>query len=386
MTFPARVPAGLAGTAVALLLVTGPSVATAPAAAAATVPVAATAPSAESITATQDGPDRITLTDERITESSGLAVSASHPDVLWTHNDSDDGAQVFAVDGRDGDVLATVTLEGVQARDWEAITVGEDVQGRPTVFVADIGDNFGGGWSEVWLYSFTEPSDLGEDVTVEPVRYTVQYEDGPRDAEAAMFDPVTGRLWIASKENGGAGGLYVAPPDLVTGATNTFTRVADIPGLTVTDGAFSPDGSRLALRGYFEVAVYQRPGGTEPGAELERLGRPQMPFQRQGESLAFTPDGRALLLGSEGERSPVQRVDLDGELLPDSARAEDAAEEEAADAGGAAGDGGAAAPSGAAAEDGAAAGDASGTIPTGLVVVAIVAVLLLTRRRRPRQE
>src|SRR4029453_5639370 len=53
----------------------------------------------------------------RIQESSGLALSRRHPEVLWTHNDSGDRPRLYAV-GADGRTLATRALAGVQARDW----------------------------------------------------------------------------------------------------------------------------------------------------------------------------------------------------------------------------------------------------------------------------
>ncbi|MGC5410674.1 ABC transporter substrate-binding protein, partial [Streptomyces sp. DT225] len=60
------------------------------------------------------GADRsFTIEDPRITESSGLAASRLHPGIYWTHNDSDDGPYVFAVDSRTGKTVATITMKGV---------------------------------------------------------------------------------------------------------------------------------------------------------------------------------------------------------------------------------------------------------------------------------
>ena len=60
-----------------------------------------------------DTADRsFTIEDPRITESSGLAASRLHPGVYWTHNDSDDGPYVYAVDSRTGKTVATITHEG----------------------------------------------------------------------------------------------------------------------------------------------------------------------------------------------------------------------------------------------------------------------------------
>ncbi|MFC5661570.1 hypothetical protein ACFP3U_01090 [Kitasatospora misakiensis] len=245
-----------------------------------------------------------TIGDPRITESSGLAASSRHPGVVWTHNDSDDGPYVYAVDPQ-GRTVATVTLRGIEPRDVEAISLGPD--GR--LYLGDIGDNLGGKWPEVWIYAFAEPAEL-RDQTVEVTRYKVRYEDGPRDAEALMVDPATGRVYIASKKQGGAG-LYQGPEKLSPTGVNTFRRIADVPW--TTDGSFSPDGTRLVLRGYFAATLYR----WKDGAPSE-LGPLSTPFQRQGESVTFTADGRALLYGSEGKDSPVWRAPLDDKQLPDT--------------------------------------------------------------------
>lgn len=177
------------------------------------------------------------------------------------------------------------------------------------LYVGDIGDNLDGSWPEVWIYRFPEPRRLG-DQTVDVTRYPVRYQGGPRNAEALMVHPRTGRVYIASKnENGGH--LYAGPARLSTTGANVFRPIADVPW--VTDGAFSPDGSRLLLRGYFWATDY-RWARDRPG----KIGSVEVPLQPQGESVAYTPDGRALMLGSEGTDSKVWRVPLKGADLPDS--------------------------------------------------------------------
>jgi hypothetical protein len=245
-----------------------------------------------------------TLTDPRITESSGLAASRLHPGVYWTHNDSGDGPYVYAVDSN-GKTVAKVTMRGVHARDVEAISLGPDGD----LYVGDIGDNLNGAWPQVYVYRFPEPRQL-RDQTVGVTRYTVRYQDGPRNAEALMVHPRTGRVYIASKnENGGH--LYAGPAHLSAKGVNVFRRVADVPW--VTDGAFSPDGSRLALRGYYWATDYRWTAGRPT-----RIGSLQVPMQPQGESLTYTTDGRALMYGSEGTDSEVWREPLSGSDLPDS--------------------------------------------------------------------
>ncbi|MBB4891838.1 hypothetical protein FHS39_000838 [Streptomyces olivoverticillatus] len=254
-------------------------------------------------------PPDFTIEDARIKESSGLAASRAHPGLYWTHNDSGDGPYVYGVDSRTGRTVTTITLAGVDARDAEAISLGPD----GSLYLGDIGDNFGGRWPEVWIYRFPEPKELQENVTLTPTRYTVRYDDGPRDAESLMVHPKTGRMYIVSKKKSGKGALYEAPEKLTESGVNTFRRIADI-NVWATDGAFSPDGTRLVVRGYFEAIAYR----WQDGRPTE-IGRPSVPLQRQGESVTFTPDGRTLMYGSEGTRSHVTPVALSGDLLPDSA-------------------------------------------------------------------
>lgn len=240
--------------------------------------------------------------DPRIAESSGLAPSARHEGIWWTHNDSGDFApEVYAVNEA-GETVATIAL-ATELRDWEAISLGVDEAGEPAVFVGDIGDNFGGGWPDIRVHRFPEPRDL-VDQTMDVTTFTFVYEDGGRDAEGMMIDPRDNRLYIVSKEF--AGSVYAAPPTLDPAGTNTLTRIDSAP-LFATDAAFHPDGSQYAIRTYWGVTFYDAADGV-PGRST---GGFELPEMEQGESLAYTPDGTALLAGSEGPHSPVWRVPLD---------------------------------------------------------------------------
>jgi hypothetical protein len=242
--------------------------------------------------------------DPRVVESSGLTASRRHLGVVWTHNDSGDAARLFAIGG-DGRVLATLRLAGVEARDWEAVAVGRDDRGRPALFAGDIGDNLGA-WPWVTVWRVAEPARL-RDATVPAERYRLRYPDGPRNAEALLVDPRSNRLYVASKDEAG-GALYRAPVELRGDRVNLLRRVGRVPAL-VTDGAFSPDGRLLVLRDYGAAHLYRAAGGG-------RLATVALPFQPQGESVAFSADGRSLLAGSEGAGSEVWRVPLPAAALP----------------------------------------------------------------------
>ncbi|MEU8616505.1 WD40 repeat domain-containing protein [Streptomyces sp. NPDC048623] len=244
-----------------------------------------------------DADQGFTIQDPRITESSGLAASRAHPGIYWTHNDQD-APLIYGVDSRTGETVATLTMKGVGTpRDMEAISVGPDGD----IYVGDIGDNLDGSWNHVWIYRFPEPKEL-RDQTVRATQYDVKYADGPRNAEALMVHPKTGRVYVASKKENGAG-LYAGPERLDPTRTNVFHRIGDVPW--VTDGAFSPDGTRLVLRGYLMAKEYAWEGGrlADDGTSVGA------PFQGQAESVTYTPDGSAFLFGAEGKDSRVVRVE-----------------------------------------------------------------------------
>ncbi|MBT3154795.1 WD40 repeat domain-containing protein [Streptomyces sp. CHD11] len=306
-----------------------------------------------SAAASGDGNDGFSIDDPRITESSGLAASRQHPGIYWTHNDSDDGPYLYAVDSATGETVARLTLTGIGApRDVEAISIGPGDR----IFVGDIGDNLGGTWPYVWIYELPEPKKL-RDATVRATQYVVKYSDGPRDAESMVVHPKTGRVYIVDKKEEG-GHLYEGPEKLSASGENVFRPIAPVE-LWATDAALSPDGQRLAVRGYFGGIHY-----TWNGGKIQRVDRLSVPLQGQGESVTYSADGSRLMFGSEGSGSPVESREAPG----------------AGESGGGGG-------KGARAEDGKdAAGAESGDDVKlgGAVAVAVVVAILfgLTRRRR----
>ncbi|WP_433246553.1 hypothetical protein ACQPYK_45440 [Streptosporangium sp. CA-135522] len=248
-----------------------------------------------------------TFKDRRITESSGLAVSPTHKDLYYTHNDSSAGPVFYAV-GPNGRTRATFTLRGAEARDWEGMAATKDpVTGAGVLWFADIGDNFDGAWPDVSVYKVTEPTTFTRTAlpTILPaVRYRFRYEDGGHNAEGVMVNPRTGRLYIVSKEFSGS--VYAAPKRLRADRDNVLRKVGSAP-IMATDAAYAPDGSSFVIRTYFSATVYRVPG--------EQIARVSMPALDQAESITYTPDGQALLTGSEGTGSPVYRVPLPADVL-----------------------------------------------------------------------
>jgi len=234
----------------------------------------------------------LTLTDPEIVESSGLALVPG-ADLLATVNDSGDGARVFAVDPSTGRTVGvTWWRQAGDPRDVEALAPA----GPGEVWVGDIGDNLRARDS---IEVARVPVGRGT-TRVDVPRTTLVWPDGPRDAEALLVHPRSGRLHVVSKGVFG-GEVAVAPERLVPGETAPLTVLGEVAGM-VTDGAFWPDGRHLVLRSYEQAHVYRYP-------ELEHVATFDLPPQPQGEGLAVTDDGQ-VWISTEGARSEVLRVQV----------------------------------------------------------------------------
>lgn len=259
-------------------------------------------------------PGRVPLV---LAEMSGLAASFRHPGVFWSHNDSGNAFQVFALDAQ-GSVLATLTLTGVDGKeakmDLEDIALGPCSRGdqRSCLFLGDIGDNFARR-SRLRIFRLPEPEALADaTLPVETLSFT--YPDKPHDAESLILEPRTGRLAVITKERDSLGLVYALDglaPDSVTKAT----RLGELrsPGdvdFRTTAADLHESGQRLLLRTYTRVWEVRAPGATR----LEELVKGQVaevpgPSQAQSEAITFLPGGRAYLLGSEFAGQLLYRVD-----------------------------------------------------------------------------
>jgi hypothetical protein len=267
-----------------------------------------------------------TFSDPRITESSGLATSP-HGELVYTHNDSGDQGRLFAV-GLDGRTRTAWTVPGTEPRDWEDLARGPDEQGRSSLWIGDIGDNSAARDDGVLVHRIPEPEPNQQDeaATAPPTSFRLRYPNGPRDAETLLVHPDTGRLYVVTKPFAGAAEVFAAPAVLDPNGPNALERVAEArvrstgtpggPGigglanLLVTAGDIAPDGSHVALRTYTDVYEWAIPDGDLAAAFEGDPTVTELPPREQGEGLAYTSDGRSVLLSTEGSGSPVDRVVL----------------------------------------------------------------------------
>lgn len=264
-----------------------------------------------------------------ISEASGLAASRRNPGAWWIHNDSGDSARLFAIDAA-GALLATVALDGADARDWESIAVGPpEVDGAATVYLGDTGDNSvmrdpSGGRGSIRVYRFTEPrlasgeagsaGTAGEQLRASVDTLVFEFPEQAHDVEALLVDPVSGDLVVVTKDwqRTGVSQVFRASADAAAGSTTTLELVGSVPlepGTLVTAADTSPDGAVVALRSYGAVHLYERPAGEPLWAAFETVPcEGPSPGEIQGESLGFDLDGASYLTVSEGAGQVLHRT------------------------------------------------------------------------------
>ncbi|MEU4626808.1 hypothetical protein AB0G04_43360 [Actinoplanes sp. NPDC023801] len=265
------------------------------------------------------------VTDDRLVEISGLAVHGNGYVVVNDGADEDSGRRIFFLDRR---CKVTRALKyPSRPQDTEDLARGTD----GTLWVGDIGDNDGERDSiGVWRLAPGART---------PQLFRMSYPDGAHDAEALLVagdgtpivitkDPFTAGVYVPdgplnpkSTTRLRRAGAFGIP---VTGTANPFGFRGR---LVVTGAATSPDGRRLAIRTYadaFEIDV-AAPGTAAGVVEAISAGSPrriELPDEPQGESIAYTTDGTALLTVSEvtgqagGDGVPLLRYPIPGAPQP----------------------------------------------------------------------
>ncbi len=244
-----------------------------------------------------------TMKDSRIGELSGLVSDGKQ---LWAINDGGSKVQVFVL-GRDCKVQKVLT-DKTDPFDVEDLARTPD----GTLWLSDTGDNQKGRLTVALL----EMSPQGK-VTL----HRLTYPDGQHDTEALIMDKA-GTPYLITKDVLGEARVYRPSGPLASpGPTNlekvgtvkiatTDTQggpVGSIGSVLVTGGASMADGSVIALRTYTDAYVYAAPDGDVLAALQRNPVRIPLPGEKQGEAIAFDPDG-TLVSGSEGVGQPLRTV------------------------------------------------------------------------------
>lgn len=260
---------------------------------------------------------RAKLQDKSLDELSGLAASRRYPGLLWCHNDSGDSARVFAINQK-GETVATVNFVGLEARDWEDITLAGE-----WLYIGEIGDNFAAN-PDVRIYRIHEPTldpgKLGQNVDLKNGSWeemTLHYPGGARDAETLAATP-DGHILIVSKDKAGSN-FYTLPGTFENGKSATmkalFSKVQF--GYTgwltklVTGGDLSPDGKTLVMTAYSQITEFPlaRPFDFA-SLQIAAPKKQELPPLKQCESVCFNSDGRSLWVSSEGQGAPLWEMPM----------------------------------------------------------------------------
>lgn len=248
------------------------------------------------------------LSDNRISESSGVAPSQRDADVYYTHNDSGDSARFFKFDTK-GKVLAEFDIANAKNLDWEDMA-SATLDRKPFLFFGDIGDNPGHRKSIV-VYRVPEPS--GSTARADQI-IELKYPDEPHNAETLLIHPKTGDITIVTKASLHPAGIYYLKRPKRSGSY-TLRKLADIDvnGLMreaklITGGAWSPDGKHVVLRTYLGAYEFDAKNPMRWFESTPTQNRTNL--EMQGESITYSRSGDALITTSEGSPCPVSIIPL----------------------------------------------------------------------------
>jgi hypothetical protein len=252
------------------------------------------------------------LANQTQKELSGLVPSRRNANVLYTHEDSGNGAEIFITNPK-GEDLGKIVLDGINNRDWEDIETGPGPEaGKNYIYMAEIGDN-DAAYGSVFIYRFEEPELTGVNAQtikhVTPDVIKLVYPGGAVNAETLMLDPLTKDLYIATKQ-AGRSTLYVARYPQSTTSTTTLTALATFPFDLLTSGDISADGSEILLRNTGQLWYWKRQSGESVVDAMLRkpMDAPYAQNEHQGESVCFSASANGYYTVSETKKFPADQV------------------------------------------------------------------------------
>lgn len=239
------------------------------------------------------------LKNEKVDESSGVAISYRKEGLYWTHNDSGDGPNLFAFDANGND-FGTYKLNGVTVLDCEDMA-SRLIKGKPYLFLGDIGDNLKVRKS-VKVYKIPEPNVRARDLDVRKFEtMELVYPDGAHNCETLLVDS-EGNLELVAKDESGVCGVYFAKADV---SKQTMEKLGEIKlenAITAlrlsTGGSFSPDLKQVLIRTY--GGAYSFTGNFRDWFKSKptQFG---LALETQGEAICFDFGNKRAITTSEGK-------------------------------------------------------------------------------------
>ncbi|MBO9531998.1 MAG: hypothetical protein J7513_03380 [Solirubrobacteraceae bacterium] len=249
-----------------------------------------------------------TVKDTSLEELSGLVQSRRDGKLLWGIEDSGNPAQLSAI-RPNGTVVGRWNVAGAENFDWEDVATGPGAPGGAAwLYAADIGDNLRQR-EHVTIYRVPEPAAPSGGGTTAPAQaLQLRYPDGAHDAESFLVDPKRGTLVLVTK--GVPGAVYAASRPASWSGTVKLRKIHGAGIAYATAADVSADSRTVALRGYFNVALWQRKGNEPLTATLRRTPctSPTGLDDGQGEAIALASNGRSAWIVAEGNTPPIRRL------------------------------------------------------------------------------
>jgi hypothetical protein len=265
---------------------------------------------------------------EPLAEMSGIVKSRRRANVYWVHNDSGDGARIFAIDGDGKAILPTWSrfsyygeerepgkqqwqgFEVLDAKhvDWEDIAVDANY-----LYLADIGNN-GNARRDLAIYMVSEIDPTASTRTAVIKKLPIVYPDQQAwPPQKLHFDSESlfvadGKLYLITKHRAGgllgsweAGAKLYRLDTAYSDRNNVLTLVDMHPAIMAATAAdLAPDGQTLAVLSYDALWLFSRSadGGDQwLSAPARRIPLDTTVF-RQAEGLAWE-DADTLLVTNE---------------------------------------------------------------------------------------
>jgi hypothetical protein len=257
-----------------------------------------------------------------VSESSGLAASPCQPDVLWTHNDSGDGAFIYAMTTK-GKSLGTWRVTNARNDDWEDMSAIKDPNsGNCYLYLGDIGNNKRDR-ARPTIYRLKEPKTSAETASstskspleTDPAeQLSFRYPDKVRDAETLMVNPVSGDIYVLTKQTDGPSVVYKVKPQFGSAEPVEAQHVGQVavpavPNGLLTGGSISPDAKHVVVCDY--SAGYELVLGSSTNFDDIWSQKPtpvDLGDRKQGETIAYSADGRSIYVTSEQKNSPIAEI------------------------------------------------------------------------------
>jgi hypothetical protein len=233
-------------------------------------------------------------------EASGMVASRSFPGNYWVINDSGNANKLYLIDG-EGNLLHSFRIKGTFNFDWEDIAIYTNPKtGGSKIYIGDIGDNYAIR-QHIQIIVIDEPASLEKSDTViqQVSNLILKYEDGARDAEALIVDPVTSEIFIITKREEF---VRLYSPGVINNMADTLelNYLSSLPFHNITAGDISADGSEILLKNYNAIFYWKR---MENESFPEAISKPYelLPYnpEPQGESIAWEINGRGFYTLSE---------------------------------------------------------------------------------------